>query len=217
MSDLLTLLLEQRSITEGTMHVGDVQIKFADLDAWRELKKYNLIEAEPYEFRIREDFQANFAHAFAVAMVEATGSHIFIQLLVGPADRARSHRLLTHGTVVARGKAGTSAFISALIKHAVSPREFWNFATDANIESTKRIEEPDFFVIGDFDIAETSTERQIVDRAKQLIGNRDKAEAWFKYQPLPSFENKTPRQLVEEGRSDAVLLHLDTLEDGIYA
>jgi DNA-binding protein HU-beta len=59
--------------------------------------------------------------------------------------------------------------------------------------------------------------RKIVNRARQLIGDRDKAEAWFKYQPLPAFENKTPRQLVEEGRSNAVLLHLDTLEDGVYA
>jgi hypothetical protein len=57
----------------------------------------------------------------------------------------------------------------------------------------------------------------IVERVKDLVGDREKAQAWFDYQPLPAFENKTPRQLVAEGQAKAVKLHLDTLEDGVYA
>ena len=57
----------------------------------------------------------------------------------------------------------------------------------------------------------------VLERAAELIGEREQAEAWYNYQPIPAFENKTPRQLVNEGRSDAILLHLDTLEDGVYA
>lgn len=217
MSDLLSLLLERRSPFGNGAHVADVQIKFAELGAWKELRRHSLIEAGLYEAKTWEDFEANFLSDYAVAMVETTGSHILIQFLLAPKDPIRSHKLLTSGTVVAKGKADTSAFISALVEHLSSPYEFRNFVTDANTEGVEKIEGHEFFVLVDFNEAETFTERRIIERANELIGNTEKAEAWFNYQPLSAFDNKTPRQLVEEGRSDAVLLHLDTLEDGVYA
>ena len=65
--------------------------------------------------------------------------------------------------------------------------------------------------------ASESIAGEIIGRVEHLVGDRRKAEVWFEYQPLPAFESKTPRQLVSEGRANAVQLHLDTLEDGVYA
>jgi antitoxin Xre/MbcA/ParS-like protein len=95
----------------------------------------------------------------------------------------------------------------------------WLFATDDKISAMSDDNSHEFFIVGDPNAGanEAKNGRQVISRAEELIGDREKAEVWFQYHPLPAFENKTPRQLVGEGRSDAVLLHLDTLEDGAYA
>jgi DNA-binding protein HU-beta len=70
------------------------------------------------------------------------------------------------------------------------------------------------------DLGEAMTdpiEKKFISRVERLVGDRQAAEAWFNYEPLPAFDNRTARQLVAEGRAKAVKLHLDTLEDGGYA
>jgi len=44
-----------------------------------------------------------------------------------------------------------------------------------------------------------------------------RAVLWFKSQPLSGFGGKTAMDLVREGKSDAVLEHLEMLADGVYA
>ena len=65
--------------------------------------------------------------------------------------------------------------------------------------------------------SDAESERQVVARIREMIGSEDRAKTWFNYQPLPAFGNKTPRQMVNDGQLDALSLHLDTLEDGVYA
>jgi DNA-binding protein HU-beta len=123
------------------------------------------------------------------------------------------------GLVVKHLKKGNKVRITGLgvlEMHKRPARMVRNPATGkaVKIKASKKVA---FRVAKNLEQAAADSGRLIVERAQQLVGAHDKAEAWFRYQPLPAFENKTPRQLVQEGRSDAVLLHLDTLEDGVYA
>ena len=69
-----------------------------------------------------------------------------------------------------------------------------------------------------FDIArQNALESVVVSRAAGLIGDRARADAWYRYAPIPALGGKTARQLVVDGDEDAVILHLETLEDGVYA
>jgi uncharacterized protein (DUF2384 family) len=58
---------------------------------------------------------------------------------------------------------------------------------------------------------------RILALATELIGDPGRAVVWFRHQPLAGFDNKTAEQLVEAGHGDAVLQHLETLSDGVYA
>lgn len=57
----------------------------------------------------------------------------------------------------------------------------------------------------------------LIKRVAALVGNEDRAIAWFNYQPIPAFGGKTARELVAANRREAVSLHLDTLENGVFA
>ncbi|WP_370047253.1 MULTISPECIES: MbcA/ParS/Xre antitoxin family protein [Salipiger] len=62
------------------------------------------------------------------------------------------------------------------------------------------------------------------DMAAQLIalvepwaGSRDEAVAWFHDQPLPSFGNLRPADLVRRGRADAVKAYITRIAAGGYS
>lgn len=58
---------------------------------------------------------------------------------------------------------------------------------------------------------------KILAKAAELSGDAGKAVVWFRYQPIPGFDYKTPEELVESGHAGAVLGHLDDLADGLPA
>ena len=58
---------------------------------------------------------------------------------------------------------------------------------------------------------------QVILRARAMTGSLGSAVAWFQYQPIPGFGNKTASQMVADGHVSAVLAHLDDLEEGVYA
>ena len=58
---------------------------------------------------------------------------------------------------------------------------------------------------------------RIISVAAELVGDQQRAIIWFLHQPLSGFDNKTAKELVAAGHADAVLEHLATLSDGVYA
>jgi uncharacterized protein (DUF2384 family) len=58
---------------------------------------------------------------------------------------------------------------------------------------------------------------RIISIAATLAGDLNKAILWFRHQPLTGFRNRTAQSLVEDDRADLVLMHLEMLEDGVYA
>jgi len=58
---------------------------------------------------------------------------------------------------------------------------------------------------------------RILARAAALSGDPGRAVIWFRHQPLAGFDHRTAEQLVANGHADAVMGHLDDLEEGIYA
>jgi uncharacterized protein (DUF2384 family) len=59
---------------------------------------------------------------------------------------------------------------------------------------------------------------RIIGMASALSGDDPgKAVLWFRHQPIPAFDLKTPEELVEAGWGDAVIRHLEMLADGVYA
>ncbi len=64
---------------------------------------------------------------------------------------------------------------------------------------------------------EAASDSAVLSLATEVIGSRARAVAGYRYAPILAFEGKTARQLVFEGRRSAVILHLETLQDGVYA
>jgi hypothetical protein len=59
---------------------------------------------------------------------------------------------------------------------------------------------------------------RILKEASEVMGcDPDMAEVWFRHQPLPGFDGQTAAELVAIGHSQAVLIHLEMLRDGVYA
>lgn len=58
---------------------------------------------------------------------------------------------------------------------------------------------------------------RIIARASELSGDEGRAIIWFRHQPITGFEGRTAEQLVEEGHVEAVLWHLEGLDNGVYA
>jgi uncharacterized protein (DUF2384 family) len=53
----------------------------------------------------------------------------------------------------------------------------------------------------------------IMHRVRAVAGNDDAASAWMN-EPLPAFDDKTPAQLVSDGREDDVLRYIASLKPG---
>lgn len=62
------------------------------------------------------------------------------------------------------------------------------------------------------DIAE-----QLIALVESWAGSHDEAVAWFNDQPLPSFGNLTPADLMRQGRTDAVKAHIERIAAGGYS
>ncbi len=58
---------------------------------------------------------------------------------------------------------------------------------------------------------------KIIAAAEDLLGDRVKAIAWFRFQPVAEYDYKTPLQLVSEGHAEAVIAYIQHCLDGSYA
>lgn len=50
--------------------------------------------------------------------------------------------------------------------------------------------------------------------AADIAGSVEKAIFWFKNNPLPTFDYKTPHDLVSEGRTEALIRYIQSLQAG---
>ena len=53
----------------------------------------------------------------------------------------------------------------------------------------------------------------VVTVAEVIFGEHDRANEWLS-QPLASFWDKTPLQLIDEGRTDSVVRYLESIQSG---
>ncbi|MBI3513835.1 MAG: DUF2384 domain-containing protein [Proteobacteria bacterium] len=58
---------------------------------------------------------------------------------------------------------------------------------------------------------------EIINRVMPWSGSLGQAFAWYRGQPLPSFGDLTPEDLVKQGRADAVKRYLSRIAEGGYA
>lgn len=58
---------------------------------------------------------------------------------------------------------------------------------------------------------------EIINRVLPWAGSVPQAFAWYRAQNLPSFGDRTPEDLVKEGRAEAVKAHLSRIAAGGYA
>lgn len=61
--------------------------------------------------------------------------------------------------------------------------------------------------------APTERIERVVKVATVIFGDHDRAIEWLS-QPLASFWDKTPLQLIDEGRTDSVVRYLESIESG---
>jgi len=54
----------------------------------------------------------------------------------------------------------------------------------------------------------------IISRVAAITGDEGAAIIWFKYQPIVGFGGKTAEELVQDGHADAVMWHIDSVENG---
>ena len=59
--------------------------------------------------------------------------------------------------------------------------------------------------------------RVLAKAASLLGGDSRRAVIWFRYEPLAGFGGDTAEDLFRAGHVDAVVRHLEMLEDGVYA
>lgn len=55
---------------------------------------------------------------------------------------------------------------------------------------------------------------RVMRAAVDIAGSVEKAIFWFKNNPLPTFDYKTPQELVSEGRSEALIRYIQSLQTG---
>lgn len=58
---------------------------------------------------------------------------------------------------------------------------------------------------------------EIINRVKDWAGGEAQAMAWFRSQPIPALDGRTPEALVKAGRAGAVREYLDHMALGGYA
>jgi uncharacterized protein (DUF2384 family) len=57
---------------------------------------------------------------------------------------------------------------------------------------------------------------RILELAKQMAGDEQRASTWSKHQPIPGWAGKTAYDLVQEGKADQVLTYLEAVKSGVY-
>jgi uncharacterized protein (DUF2384 family) len=55
---------------------------------------------------------------------------------------------------------------------------------------------------------------RVLRAATDLSGSVERAIYWFKNNPIPTFRYKTAQELVSEGKTDALLRYIDSLQGG---
>lgn len=55
---------------------------------------------------------------------------------------------------------------------------------------------------------------RVMRAAVDIAGNVEEAIFWYKNNPLPAFDYKTPQDLVSEGRTDALIKYIQSLQAG---
>jgi len=55
---------------------------------------------------------------------------------------------------------------------------------------------------------------RVISAATEAFGDRATAVTWIRNEAVPAFRHKTPLELVNEGRIEAVLSYLDSIESG---
>lgn len=65
--------------------------------------------------------------------------------------------------------------------------------------------------------AKLSAIARIIARAAAMTEDEGAAIIWFRHQPIVGFGGKTAEELVEQGHADAVMWHLDTIENDTFA
>ena len=55
---------------------------------------------------------------------------------------------------------------------------------------------------------------RVIRAATDISGNVENAIFWYKNNPLPTFDYKTPQDLVSEGRSEALVRYIQSLQAG---
>ena len=55
---------------------------------------------------------------------------------------------------------------------------------------------------------------RVMRAAVDITGSVEKAIFWFKNNPLPTFDYKTPQELVSEGRTDTLIRYVQSLQAG---
>lgn len=55
---------------------------------------------------------------------------------------------------------------------------------------------------------------RVMRAAVDITGSVEKAIFWFKNSPLPTFDYKTPQELVSEGRTDTLIRYVQSLQAG---
>lgn len=58
---------------------------------------------------------------------------------------------------------------------------------------------------------------RILTLAEQATGSERRAILWFKFNPILSLGLKTPMELVEDGKPDWVMAHIEDVMNGVYA
>ncbi len=55
---------------------------------------------------------------------------------------------------------------------------------------------------------------RVMRAATDVAGSIEKAIFWYKNNPLPTFDYKTPQDLVSEGRTEALIRYIQSLQAG---
>lgn len=55
---------------------------------------------------------------------------------------------------------------------------------------------------------------RVIRAAVDVVGSVEQAIFWYKNNPVPTFDYKTPQDLVSEGRTDALIRYIQSLQAG---
>ena len=58
---------------------------------------------------------------------------------------------------------------------------------------------------------------EIISRVRGWAGGEAQAMAWYRSQPIPALDGRTPEALVRDGQADSVRSYLDHIAVGSFA